>query len=107
MTKCGKCCYYSRLVVTFLFSHIGIVALLLGYALVGAVVFRVLEAEHETLQRAEMRHRRTLMIANLSRMTNQSAVLDFKNWTLNAGKILLDFEQEFLHAVKYKGYDGG
>lgn len=106
MTKCGKCCYYCRQITTFLFSHIGLGTLLLGYALAGALIFQALESENEIQQRLAMLQTRQKMIRNLFNMTNQAPLLHFDLWTKNAHAILNDFELEFLHAVKFKGYDG-
>lgn len=106
LTKCGKCCYYFRQVITFLFSHIGLGTLLLGYALVGAFTFQALESKHEQQQRIEMLNIREQTILNISKMTNESLILRFDFWTDEAENILKNFEKEFLNAVKNKGYDG-
>ena len=106
MTRCGKCCYYCRQVTTFLFSHIGLCTLLLGYALVGAFTFQAIESQHEHEQRLDMIRTRNDLIIELSNMTNHSIILNRENWTRNAADILGKFELKFIHAVKFKGYDG-
>ncbi|UXI14176.1 hypothetical protein NH340_JMT00119 [Sarcoptes scabiei] len=106
MTKCGRCCYYCRLFMTFIFSHIGLGTMLLGYALIGAFTFQALESEHEQRQRKKMLETRDLLIYELSKMTNRSLVLKQDRWTREAAMILKNFELKFLHAVKYEGYDG-
>nr|CDQ00160.1 BMA-TWK-48, isoform a [Brugia malayi] len=35
-------------IIAFFFSHVGLCALVIGYALLGAVVFRAVEGPHET-----------------------------------------------------------
>ena len=106
MTRCGKCCYYCRQVTTFLFSHIGLCTLLLGYALAGAFAFQAIESQHEHEQRLDMIRTRNDMIIELSKMTNHSSILNSEDWIRNAAVILEEFEKKFLHAVKFKGYDG-
>lgn len=106
MTKCGKCCYYCRQVTTFLFSHIGLCTLLLGYALMGAFTFQALEYQHEQEQRLDMIRTQSQLIIELSNMTNHSMFLNREHWIRNATNILNVFEKKFLHAVKFKGYDG-
>ena len=106
MTRCGKCCYYCRQVTTFLFSHIGLCALLLGYALIGAFTFQAIESQNERDQRFEMLRTRNEMILQLSNMTNHSIILNRENWTHNAEEILRQFELKLLNAVKKRGYDG-
>ena len=106
MTRCGKCCYYCRQVTTFLFSHIGLCTLLLGYALVGAFTFQAIESQHEQEQRLDMIRTRNELIIELSNLTNHSIYLSAENWIKNATDILENFEKKFLHAVRFKGYDG-
>ncbi|OTF69154.1 hypothetical protein BLA29_003685 [Euroglyphus maynei] len=53
-----------------------------------------------------MRKSRDRLIQRLSNLTNESIILRFDDWTRKAEDILIDFEKGFLHAVKYKGYDG-
>lgn len=45
-SKCKSCC---KKFTAFLFSHVGLCALLVGYAIGGAFVFRALEAPHEVI----------------------------------------------------------
>lgn len=106
MTRCGKCCHYCRQTATFLFSHIGLCGLLLGYALLGAFAFRSLEYYHEQQLPVEMIKLRANTVRKLSDMTNKSTVLYMVNWTDNAKVIMEEFEKTFVHAVRYKGYDG-
>ena len=106
LTRCGKCCYYCRQVTTFLFSHIGLCTLLIGYALVGAFTFQALELKNEEKQRLEMLKIRDQMIEQLWNITQSSPVLRQNDWTTEAKNKLEHFEKNLLEAVLRKGFDG-
>ena len=106
LTRCGKCCYYCRQVSTFLFSHIGLGTLLIGYAVVGAFIFQALEKNHEERQRIDMLKYRDDMIAELWNITHRSSVLIQNDWIKDAKEQLEGFEKRLLEAVLRKGYDG-
>lgn len=46
---CGTFGYYMKNILKFLLSHIGLVSLVVGYTLIGAVSFQALEAEQEIM----------------------------------------------------------
>ena len=48
-TKCGTCCRFLRKVISFLLSHIGLLSLVVGYCIMGAFVFEILERENELM----------------------------------------------------------
>ena len=52
--QCGSCGYYLKNIIKFLISHIGLVSLVIGYTIVGAITFERLEAEHERDVKANM-----------------------------------------------------
>ena len=45
--KCRVCLSGCKQVTTFVLSHVGLVTLVVGYCLIGAVIFESLEAGHE------------------------------------------------------------
>lgn len=45
--KCKVCIAGSKKVATFVLSHVGLISLVVGYCLIGAVIFEALESEHE------------------------------------------------------------
>ena len=83
MSKCSKCQRYCRLVATFLFSHIGLCALVVGYSIIGAFTFEALEAGHERSKRQVMLKERENVVTGLWLLTSQSSVL-LENWTMLA-----------------------
>ena len=56
--RCWKCLGVVRKVVTFLISHIGLVALVVGYCIAGAFTFERLEKNWEKEKKMEMMDKR-------------------------------------------------
>ncbi|XP_015917727.1 potassium channel subfamily K member 18 [Parasteatoda tepidariorum] len=106
ISKCTKCRKYCRLVTTFLFSHIGLCGLIVGYSLIGAFTFEALEAKYEQVKREIVFLERNNTINDLWSITAKSIVLSEKNWSSLATEILQDFEITIVRAVKKDGYDG-
>ncbi|XP_014679412.1 PREDICTED: TWiK family of potassium channels protein 7-like, partial [Priapulus caudatus] len=100
-----KCKDYCRKLVAFLFSHIGLCALVVGYSVVGALTFRALEAPYEQITRKSVKQLREKMIDDLWDTTLQLNVLYQDNWTAIASARLKVFQKELIEKVK-EGYDG-
>lgn len=100
-----KCKDYCRKFVAFLFSHIGLCALVVGYSVVGALTFRALEAPYETVTRKSVRQLRENMINELWDTTLELNVLYQDNWTAIASAKLKEFQKHLIQKVK-EGYDG-
>lgn len=88
LSKCSKCQRYCRLIATFLFSHIGLCALVVGYSIIGAFTFEALEAGHEQSKRNAMRKEREIVVSELWKHTAKSNVLSEHNWTALAVETL-------------------
>ena len=43
----SRCCTTTRRGLAFIFSHVGLVSLVVGYCLLGAITFKQLEQEYE------------------------------------------------------------
>ncbi|XP_076363491.1 potassium channel subfamily K member 18-like [Tachypleus tridentatus] len=105
-SRCAKCCYYCRASTTFLFSHIGLCGLVVGYTIMGAFTFEALEAYNERAKREEMRTERKAVVEALWDITAESNVLHEINWTERAAATLRNFEVTLVRAVRKEGYDG-
>src|ERR1700731_1129106 len=90
-TRCKKCCYYCRVITTFLFSHIGLCAVVFGYSVLGAFTFRALEAQNELSYRKNMTTNRNKVVDYLWDLTHNSSVLDQRNWSQDAFHKLKNF----------------
>lgn len=52
--RCGPCGSYLKSIVKFLLSHIGLVSLVVGYTIIGAITFQNLESENEKAVKKNM-----------------------------------------------------
>ncbi|XP_054711246.1 TWiK family of potassium channels protein 18-like [Uloborus diversus] len=105
-SRCSKCRRYCRRVTTFLFSHVGLCGLVVGYSIVGAFTFEALEAGYELEKRRTMLRERETLVSDLWMLTAGSSVLSEINWTSMAIETLQDFETTLVKAVRKEGYDG-
>lgn len=105
-SRIAKCRYYLRIFLTHLFSQVGLCALVVGYAVVGALTFEYLEATYELSQRSSIQEHREECLRDLWIITETANVLHETNWTIQVRSRLRSFEQEVVKAVKNEGYDG-
>jgi hypothetical protein len=89
--RCFDCC---RRFVAFFFTTVGSCCLMIGYVIVGGLVFCGLEAEHERVTRSDMRRIRRRHIEWLWNLTYRMNVLHPANWTHEADVIFSSFTQE-------------
>lgn len=103
LANCGR---YCRLTLTILFSHIGFSALVVGYALIGACVFSMLERPSCIRARLDAIERRDVLVTGLLRMTKNLTIIRLDDWRSEA-KLLMDAYTSYLgEIVKKRGYDG-
>lgn len=104
-TKVQRVINLIKKVIAFLFSNVGLFAIVVGYAFLGAITFRSIERPHEIeTQKAvfDDRHRAVRVIWN---STYQLNVLDELRWKETARQQVLLFKTNLLKNVK-RGYDG-
>ncbi|KAH7931818.1 uncharacterized protein LOC119377917 [Rhipicephalus sanguineus] len=100
--RCKSCC---RKFTAFLFSHVGLCALVVGYSILGAFAFRALEAPYEVEKASQVIAMRRDTVARLWEITDRLNVLYKENWTAAVSHEILDFQARLIAAVK-DGYDG-
>lgn len=105
-TRLQACCYYCRLVITFLFSHVGLCTLVMGYAFLGAAVFQWLESDNARQARKFVRPVKDRLIERLWNITEGPNMLRDDLWKQQATILLNDFSKEMITLVQQKGYDG-
>ena len=64
--------YCLRIVFTFVFSHLGLCALVVAYVTIGALIFPLLEAQHELEQRKVMQHSRSSFLLDVWNVTGSA-----------------------------------
>lgn len=104
-----KCINCLKKMAAFLFSHIGLAAMVVAYSIAGGFLFKWLEAPFEVKTKLAIKSWKEDKITEIW----QSAVElkknpDFKkkNFTDSVADILIQFQTEVTAAVKDSGWDG-
>lgn len=101
--KLKDCC---RQFVAFIFTQVGVGALVVSYAIMGAVAFMAIEGDaDESDNNKQVDNLRTLCVNRLWNITDHFNVLEEKKWKLDVRQLLLDHQQAMALAIK-SGYDG-
>ncbi|CAH1801168.1 unnamed protein product [Owenia fusiformis] len=101
--QCKTCC---KKFTAFLFSHIGLMCLVVAYSIFGGFIFMSLESPQEELVSHGVHKTRKLYVERLWNLTERLNILYKKNWSLMADDVMKDFQEEIRVAVKYDGWDG-
>ena len=105
-TKTDKCLNYFKQFIAFLFSHVGLCCLVVGYSILGGFIFRALEAPSEMKVKANVKVIRQEFVSKLWNITIRYNMFYRPNWTKEAEEVLLAFQDEIYTATKRDGYDG-
>jgi len=119
--KLTACC---KSAVAFLFSHIGLAAMVVAYSIMGGFLFQAIEAPAEQSTKYRVRDARQHSVDEMWRLAAQMcdrrrrrrsptvgtpdatvAGLD-ATYAAKVGAVLLEFQNELLHAVQDLGWDG-
>lgn len=100
--KCKSCC---KKFTAFLFSHVGLCALVVGYSVLGAFAFKALEGPYEVQKASQVRALRDATVSRIWDVTLQLNVLYRENWTALVNHEIREFQLKLVAAVK-DGYDG-
>lgn len=117
--RLSACC---KSAVAFLFSHIGLAAMVVAYSIMGGFLFQAIEAPAEQSTKYRVRAARQRGIDEIWRLVAQlcdrrrrrrSVAEDTTTATgmdaasaAQIGAVLLEFQSEILHAVQDLGWDG-
>lgn len=102
--RCKACC---RKFVAFMFSHVGLCALVVGYSVMGALVFKEVESksEHEQELARNVTNNRVEMVKRMWVITDKLNVFHQDNWTQQIEEEIKEFQKSLIEAVK-SGYSG-
>lgn len=89
--QCVDCC---RRFVSFFFTTIGSCCLMVGYVVVGGLIFCSLEADYEQATHSDMRQVRRRHVDWLWNITNRINVLHPENWTREAETVFESLTRE-------------
>lgn len=100
-----SCC---KKFITFLFSHIGLAALVVGYSIMGGFLFKALEAPAEWQEKFRIRDAKEDVVFLLKDYAEllkvgQMNITEFQNRVRGS---LDGFQHEIVIAIKEKGWDG-
>uniref|UniRef100_A0AC34GVN3 Potassium channel domain-containing protein n=1 Tax=Panagrolaimus sp. ES5 TaxID=591445 RepID=A0AC34GVN3_9BILA len=88
-------------IIAFFFSHVGLCALVIGYALGGAIIFRAVESPHEREIQSEVTRARHDVVNVAWNTTFTVNKLDRAQWERTIKK----FQKKCMWAIR-RGYDG-
>lgn len=101
--KLKDCC---RQFVAFMFTQVGVGALVVSYAIMGAFAFMAIEGESENSENNDhVAQLRSSCLTRLWNVTDHLNVLEERKWKLDVRQVLLDHQQAMALAIK-GGYDG-
>lgn len=102
--KIRDCC---RNFVAFMCTQVGVGALIVGYALIGAAGFQSIETQKQPgiNQFDVVKSLRQNYSSQLWTLMEQNNVFRHSNWTKEADKVVIRFQLEFVELVK-QGYNG-
>lgn len=96
----------ARIFLTHLVSQVGLCLLVVAYAIVGALIFRAIEADKEVHQRQRVSQLRRRYLRDMWDVTERLNVFHDEQWMDEVGVKLKEFEDEVVLAVRNDGYDG-
>lgn len=103
LARCRRC---ARIFLTHLVSQVGLCLLVVAYAIVGALIFRAIEADKEVRQRQRVSQLRRRYLRDMWAVTERLNVFHDEQWMEEMGVWLKEFEDEVVLAVRNDGYDG-
>jgi len=101
--RCADCC---RQFIAFLFSTVGSCCLMVGYVVLGGLVFRGLEADYERQTKTDMRLMRMNHVRWLWNLTETMNVLHPDAWTKEASRVLDSYTTHVSHHRSVCGSHG-
>ena len=107
-----KCINCIKKMAAFLFSHIGLAAMVVAYSIMGGFLFKALEAPFEIRQKVKISSWKEDQIveihkyAMLLNSTINNVTFNKYNFTEQIRRILLEFQGKVTTAVKDNGWDG-
>lgn len=104
--KVVKCC---KTFAAFLFSHIGLLSLVVGYTILGGFVFRAIEQPFEKEIKMDIQRNRTVAVAKIWQWAvdlKMDGFLEKDNFTYEVEKEFKKFQHDIYVATKINGWNG-
>ena len=95
------CC---RLVVSFMFTQVGVGGLVVSYAFMGAIAFKTIEGKDTNDTNIRVTNMRSAYVTRLWNVTDHLNVLHKDRWYFDVRQLLIEYQHEMAMAIE-KGYD--
>ena len=95
--------------ITFLFSHVGLTCVVVGYTILGGLIFKEIELPEEKLTRQrviETKAAYSEIITEFYYNADKDKILEKGFWNREMNKLLRDYEKEIFKYTKEKDWDG-
>ncbi|XP_015185396.1 PREDICTED: TWiK family of potassium channels protein 9-like isoform X3 [Polistes dominula] len=99
-----KICDWSRALIAFLFSNVGIVCLVVGYTIVGAFLFTYIEAKDSLDISGDVVKQRNITAAKLWDLTSKENIFSERLWKKEVKNILERYQQKMVKNIR-NGYE--
>lgn len=99
------CLLGLKMIIMFIFSHVGLTGCVVGYSILGGWIFKGIEAPYERelrRQAGEIREKYTLKIVKVS----EEALRDGQNLSNASADLVQEFEEEIVRFTDATGWDG-
>ncbi|TRY79305.1 hypothetical protein TCAL_02008 [Tigriopus californicus] len=103
---CNVFCAKLKAFISFTISHLGLIALMCGYCVLGGLIFEKLERDNEIMVKKSIQDKREKLMDDIWSMTERSLVLQEQEWIGGVEERLYGFELELVHAMKRDGWNG-
>lgn len=97
-----------RSFVAWVFSNVGICVLVVGYLIIGAIAFKLIEGPEEVKTTYRVGAYRKDIVQKLWEITNRYNVLEFEKWKSESEEVVKEFQTHIVNQTKsgYEGKDG-
>lgn len=112
-TRCETFCRIFKICVkrfiAFLFSHVGLTCVVVGYTILGGIIFKEIELPEEKQTRLTVGETKDLYAEKITTFffnSDREKILEKQTWDKEMGRLLREYEVEVYKHTKEKDWDG-
>ncbi|XP_060070044.1 uncharacterized protein LOC132550058 [Ylistrum balloti] len=102
----NTCILVCKRIFVFSVSNVGLACIVIGYAILGAIIFQNLEAWNEKKIRSSISEIRSARMEEIRDIVNKLHHLQKRAWTNTADEIMIKFQRELYTKTKEQGWNG-